>query len=244
MRLLGQTIPTVNLAPIAVDPSYQGQGIGGRLITEGHALAAAKGYKVSILLGHTGYYPRFGYHTHAFGVAQVVVPMNEFSQERLDMHDPTEEDVPRLNELWLHEEEAVDMALEPGFDLLDWLSPNPAIQATVYTRSGDVVGYTRVHAGEPTKPRVFLAWDHEAAWAMVANPAHKSGYGAAGMESILPLHPFSASAEAFGHAICSAKATSMACSLGESPLDDSLARVRARERPPGRVTWPVAFDLS
>jgi hypothetical protein len=83
------------------------------------------------------------------------------------MHDSTREDVPRLNELWLHKERAVDMALEPGGDLLDWLSPNPAIQATVYTRSGDVVGYTRVHTEEPTKPRVFLAWDHEAARAMI-----------------------------------------------------------------------------
>jgi hypothetical protein len=229
---------------MAVDPAYQGQGIGGQLITEGHALAAAKGYRVSILLGHTSYYPRFGYHTHAFGTAQVVVPMNELSQERLDMHDPTDEDVPRLNELWLHEDGAVDMALEPGRDLLDWLSPNPAIQTAVYTRSGEAVGYTRVHAEEPTKPRVFLAWDHEAARAMVATLAHKLRCGVAGMEDILPLHPFSASAEAFGHAICSVRAASMACSLGESPLDDYLARVRAREHPPGHVTWPAAFDLN
>jgi hypothetical protein len=35
----------------------------------------------------------------------------------------------------------------------------------------------------------------------------------------------------------------MACALGSSPLDDYLAQVREQRRPPGRVTWPVAFDL-
>jgi len=44
MRLLDQTIPSVNLSPLGIDPAYQRQGIGGRLIAEGHAIAAAKGY--------------------------------------------------------------------------------------------------------------------------------------------------------------------------------------------------------
>jgi predicted N-acetyltransferase YhbS len=74
MRLLGQSVRAVNLAPIAVDPAYQYQGIGGRLIAEGHAVAAAKGYAVSFLLGHTDYYPRFGYRRHAYGSAQTTVP--------------------------------------------------------------------------------------------------------------------------------------------------------------------------
>ena len=84
IRLLGQTIPAVNLAPIAVEPKYQGQGIGGHLILEGHRLAATRGYLVCFLLGHTSYYPRFGYQTHAFGSAQVLVRSDEILGSVLD----------------------------------------------------------------------------------------------------------------------------------------------------------------
>src|SRR5262245_46248871 len=67
VRLLDQDVRAVNLAPIAVDPSMQRQGVGGRLIAAGHALARDKGYAFSFLLGHTSYYPRHGYLTRAYG---------------------------------------------------------------------------------------------------------------------------------------------------------------------------------
>ena len=243
IRLLGQTIPAVNLAPIAVEPKYQGRGIGGQLIIEGHRLAAARGNRVSFLLGHTSYYPRFGYQTHAFGSAQVVVRSDEIFGNVLDTRSPTNEDVAMLHRLWFHEESAVDMAIEPGLDLLDWLSPNPAILATVYTRDGDIVGYTRTHIKEPTSPRVFLALDHEAARAMVITMAHTSTSAIPETGYILPLHSFSASAKAFGHANCIAQNASMVCPLGPSPLNDYLAFMHSGQRPPGRVTWPTCFDL-
>ena len=243
IRLLGLTIPAVNLAPIAVDPKYQGQGIGGQLILEGHRLAVAKGDLVSFLLGHTSYYPRFGYQTHAFGSAQVMVRSDEILGNVLDTRSPKNEDVARLHALWLHEEGAVDMAIEPGLDLLDWISPNPDIRATVYTRNEAIVGYTRMHIQEPTSPRVFLALDHEAARSMVITMAHTSKSAIPETEYILPLHPFSASAKAFGHANCIAQNASMACSLGPSPLNDYLEFVQRGQRPPGRVTWPTCFDL-
>ena len=94
MRLLDQTVPTVNLAPIAVEPASQGQGIGGQLITEGHRVAAAKGYRVSVLLGHPTYYPRFGYQTHAFGTAQLVLSSDAFHEDVLQVRSPTNEDIP------------------------------------------------------------------------------------------------------------------------------------------------------
>jgi len=50
------------LAPLAVAPDYQSQGIGGRLITEGLAMLSQRGFELVFVLGHPGYYPRYGFN--------------------------------------------------------------------------------------------------------------------------------------------------------------------------------------
>ena len=49
------------LAPLAVLPEYQKQGIGKKLIEEGHKKAKKLGYHYSIVLGSERYYPKLGY---------------------------------------------------------------------------------------------------------------------------------------------------------------------------------------
>ncbi len=49
------------LAPLAVLPKYQRQGIGKKLIETGHKIAKELGYNYSIVLGSEKYYPKFGY---------------------------------------------------------------------------------------------------------------------------------------------------------------------------------------
>lgn len=49
------------LAPLAVLPEYQRQGIGAALITQGHETARTLGYGYSVVLGSERYYSRFGY---------------------------------------------------------------------------------------------------------------------------------------------------------------------------------------
>jgi putative acetyltransferase len=49
------------LAPVAVLPAFQNQGIGGELIRAGNARCAALGLDAVIVLGHADYYPRFGF---------------------------------------------------------------------------------------------------------------------------------------------------------------------------------------
>ena len=57
------------LAPLAVAPGKQKQGIGGALIKRAHETAQKAGYKLVLLVGHPAYYPRFGYRPAAdFGL--------------------------------------------------------------------------------------------------------------------------------------------------------------------------------
>lgn len=51
----------VILAPMAVIPEAQGQGIGGKLIREGLRLLAEKEVDLVFVLGHPEYYPRHGF---------------------------------------------------------------------------------------------------------------------------------------------------------------------------------------
>ncbi len=52
---------TLALAPVAVLPQVQRQGIGGQLIRSGLAGAQKLGFRSVIVLGHKHYYPRFGF---------------------------------------------------------------------------------------------------------------------------------------------------------------------------------------
>lgn len=57
---VGETSVLV-LAPVAVLPTYQKQGIGESLIQKGHKIAKSLGYGHSVVLGDPVYYSRFGY---------------------------------------------------------------------------------------------------------------------------------------------------------------------------------------
>ncbi|WP_369793119.1 GNAT family N-acetyltransferase [Methanosarcina sp. 2.H.A.1B.4] len=51
----------MSLAPIAVKPEFQKQGIGGEFIREGLKACLQLGYDSVIVLGHPEYYPKFGF---------------------------------------------------------------------------------------------------------------------------------------------------------------------------------------
>ena len=49
------------LAPLAIVPDFQKQGIGGRLIERGLQLLSKSGVDLVFVLGHPEYYPRYGF---------------------------------------------------------------------------------------------------------------------------------------------------------------------------------------
>ena len=55
------TLAAAALAPMAVSPTYQRGGIGGRLIRHGVDWLRRRGEKVVTVLGHVDYYTRFGF---------------------------------------------------------------------------------------------------------------------------------------------------------------------------------------
>ena len=51
----------LGLAPVAVAPAHQRRGIGGQLIAAGLEAARRYGAPFVVVLGHSDYYPRFGF---------------------------------------------------------------------------------------------------------------------------------------------------------------------------------------
>jgi putative acetyltransferase len=57
-------VQVASLAPMAVAPSWQRQGVGSKLVEQGLGVCREAGYEAVIVVGHPSYYPRFGF-THA-----------------------------------------------------------------------------------------------------------------------------------------------------------------------------------
>lgn len=55
------SIDALALAPMAILPAYQRQGIGSELVREGLATSLRRGHRAVVVLGHPDFYPRFGF---------------------------------------------------------------------------------------------------------------------------------------------------------------------------------------
>jgi len=53
----------LGLAPMAVLPEYQNQGIGSQLVRQGLKECESQGHDIVFVVGHPNYYPRFGFST-------------------------------------------------------------------------------------------------------------------------------------------------------------------------------------
>ena len=70
MRMLPAGPKAVGLAPLAVLPEWQKQGVGTALMRAGIEVCRQAGYDVLFVLGHPAYYPRVGFQpAHRFNVA-------------------------------------------------------------------------------------------------------------------------------------------------------------------------------
>jgi putative acetyltransferase len=85
--LVGQPdLRIMGLAPMAVVPERQHEGVGSALVRAGLAECARLGYGAVVVLGHPGYYPRFGFAPAAgFGIGcEYDVPQEAFMLVELE----------------------------------------------------------------------------------------------------------------------------------------------------------------
>jgi len=55
------SFPALALAPMAVHPKFQDQGIGSKLVRHGLKCCRNQGHEIVVVVGHPQYYPRFGF---------------------------------------------------------------------------------------------------------------------------------------------------------------------------------------
>ena len=55
------TVPSLALAPMAVLPEVQNQGIGSALVRRGLEVCKEQGHRIVVVLGHPHFYQRFGF---------------------------------------------------------------------------------------------------------------------------------------------------------------------------------------
>jgi putative acetyltransferase len=77
---VGETITGAALGPMAVVPEHQRKGIGTKLVEAGNRNLQDAGWPFIIVIGHSDYYPRFGFTpASAFGITcEWEVPDNVF----------------------------------------------------------------------------------------------------------------------------------------------------------------------
>ena len=251
IRVGGETLRAVSLAPIAVHPDYQKQGIGQMLMAVGHQRAAAKGHAFAFLLGHPSYYPRVGYQTGMFGLCRLEIEAAQIDGTAENVRERLIQpaDIPALAAMWHDWFDDVDLALFPGNSLMDWVSHAAHIQSYVIERNGELIGYLRYHRDNPANVNMFLAKDGDASRLLLAHLRDKLD-GREEQQIRLPLHPNSRAVMAYLSVPYQAKIERWDAAMIKI-LDEKNAaimaycdEVRQGTRQPGLLIYPPAIEIA
>ncbi|WP_274361936.1 GNAT family N-acetyltransferase [Paenibacillus thermotolerans] len=262
-RIGGARVRASILAPVAVAKEFRGQGVASALIEEGHRVLEEMGVKVGLVLGHPGYYPRFGYVTGMFGTCRLKVARAAIDAARLEERRVGRDDIPALQRMWELWHGDVDLALAVGDDLADWISPDRRFRSVVLERGGEMCGFVKYRNDRPQAPELVLAQDggamaellgHLAALGVDADGRVAGPAGAAGSREpgplYLPLHPGARAVRELLRMPYEAETNvwdaGMLRVFGEGTAEEAavyMKEVKEGIRLPGLVIWPSAFDV-
>lgn len=156
--VLGQKKSCVFLAPLAVDGRLQGQGVGSRLMEEGHRIATEKGYVLSILCGIPEYYPRFGYLQQAFATTGATIQLGEPIAELPDISERPvmESDLPWIMDRWQQVHGNDRLAWFPGENISQWFNHSLAYRSSVFMCGSTRVAYVKYRQTAPLRVNELL----------------------------------------------------------------------------------------
>jgi putative acetyltransferase len=235
VRLMGRTTRVLAVAPVAVVPERQRQGIGGKMLRYGQELGKLEGYAFAFLCGHPSYYPRFGYKP-CFGFASVIIKPDLLPApaQPLSPWPVQPMDIPWLIECFAAEWSEVDFSWQWGSCLSEWtlVGANALIWRT---QDGRRAAYT-------------LGWPGRKRWKMVLadDPALARDAIATIRPESLEHHPSGWLARnvlepAWSTVTVTPHPAAMACELQDGILQPYLTAVAAGHRPIGACPYPLPF---
>ena len=235
-RLMGTTMWSLAVGPVAVVPEFQRQGIGGQLLAYGHRLGEKEGYGFAFLLGHSAYYPRYGYQTRTHGFCKVAIDIEQLPESTvgLDARPVQPADLCWLTERLEAELADVDFGWLWGATMGEWRLGG--IDSLMWRdEAGRRVAYTMRAARQREKLVMLLAEDPEQARQVIytlrpsALEHHLCGW--------LAQHALD---PAWATVSAEASEAAMVYILQKGVLDEYLAAVE-KGRPIGCVNWPLPF---
>ena len=193
MYIRGELVKAVNLSPLAVHPEYQSQGIGGKLLIEGHKVAKEKGYAMSTLFGEKDYYPRFGYKGKMFSPSGLKIPKEELPRVSTEIIErPVEpQDIKEIVEMWHNWNKDEPLAVFPGSNFMDWVSHEREFSALTLIKQGEIIGYMRHEVERPWVIMSFIGRNKENTCEILSHIGKKNEHKEAEFVH-LPINPSSA----------------------------------------------------
>lgn len=245
--VMGKILKGVMLGPICVEPEFQGIGLGGMLVRQGHKIAKEKGYEFSLLCGHSNYYPRFGYIQSVFSSKGAKIQLHKCNQnpENFTMRGLLLKDIGQIYK-WQNDMRKNDnLAIMFQNDLMEFNSNSSEIDSIVICKNDKTVAYIKRFKNDKQKINLLFG-DSIYLKQIIMFLCQDAGDGKTIFVSQPFEHfgPFKDDTEISIEDIRSTPTAFMICPLNnESVIASYCSQVKSGQITPGVISYPPYVDL-